>query len=157
MDIFVLFRYFPLTDTAGRKSAATVPHGFGQIENEKGKGCEGYFWHGSHSLIYSFSTFTPFPLLLLFTFPTFLLFHFSTLTMKKEYDDLTQELSRMETRKRQERVREVSRLNRNHPGGGGGGGGGRGRDSRVIADQYERMFVDERYVSLLYMLVVLVV
>ena len=77
--------------------------------------------------------------------------------MKKEYDDLTQELSRMETRKRQERVREVSRLNRNHPGGGGGGGGGRGRDSRVIADQYERMFVDERYVSLLYMLVVLVV
>ena len=74
--------------------------------------------------------------------------------MKKEYDDLTQELSRMETRKRQERVREVSRLNRNHPGGGGDG---RGRDSRVIADQYERMFVDERYVSLLYMLVVLVV
>jgi hypothetical protein len=26
------------TETAGRKSATTVPHGFGQIENEKGKG-----------------------------------------------------------------------------------------------------------------------
>lgn len=68
------------------------------------------------------------------------------LKMKKEYDNITKELEMMDYKKRQQRAKEVSIYNRNRLNSSGGRG--KVEESRIIEDQFERMFVDERLTSI---------